>query len=84
MGAPAGPADPEPPEASRAAAEQSVSEDLEDFYAQSKDLEDFSSSEQETRRTLIDFIAFFRGFPMAGEVFDRLASLGPIEIQWIS
>ena len=26
---------------------------------------------------------FFGRFPMAGEVFDRLASLGPIEIHWI-
>ena len=46
LGAPAGPAGPEPPEASRDAAEQTRGEDLEIFQAQSKDLEDFSSSEQ--------------------------------------
>ena len=72
------------------------------FKAQSKDLEDFSSSEQgfgrffklrariwkifqESARSAEDFNRiywFFRRFPIAGEVFDRLASLGPIEFLW--
>ena len=75
LGTQPGPAGPEPPEASRAAAEQSLSEDLEDFQAlsedledfqaQSKDFEDFSSSEQ-------GFGRFFKLRARISEDFNRI------------
>ena len=83
LGAPAGPAGPEPPEASRAAAEQSLSEDLEDFSSSEQGFGRFSENLQDSQRILIRFAVFLRRISIAGEVFDRLASLGSIGFLWI-
>ena len=56
------PAGPEPPEASRAATEQSLSEDLEDFISSGQGFGRFYKNLQDSPRNLIESNDFFEGF----------------------